>query len=62
MVLVRLTFGSDIQGGFKSVRLGASLNIQRLGMNMVAYWGAIRSKSHDILIIPEKYSLIMPKC
>ena len=34
MVLVRLTFGSDIQGGFKSVRLGASLNIQRLGMNM----------------------------
>ena len=39
MVLVRLTFGSDIQGGFKSVRLGASLNIQRLGMNMVAYWG-----------------------
>ena len=56
MVLVRLTFGSDIQGGFKSVRLGASLNIQRLGMNM------IRSKSYDILIIPEKYSLIMPKC
>lgn len=39
MVLVRLTFGSDIQGGFKSIRLGASLNIQRLGMNMVAYWG-----------------------
>ncbi len=62
MVLVRLTFGSDIQGGFKSVRLGASLNIQRLGMNMVAYWGRFVPKSYDILIIPEKYSLIMPKC